>query len=108
MMKHTPGPWIVDNNADGRKGLTVRGGITVPGASGPVSICQVNKTLRDYDEYNANAVAIAATPDLIEALLDCITTPGALAERSHEYAMRRLETISRTAREALERAGVTP
>jgi hypothetical protein len=53
-----------------------------------------------------DAHLIASVPDLIEALRDCITTPGALAERSHEYALRRLDTITRTAREALEKAGV--
>jgi hypothetical protein len=38
---------------------------------------------------------------LSEALRECITTPGAIAERSHEYALRRLASITATASEAL-------
>ncbi len=45
--------------------------------------------------------AEASADKLAEALRDCVTTPGALAERSHEYAMRRLHTITETAQDAL-------
>jgi len=41
---------------------------------------------------------------LVEALEACITSPGAMAERSHEFAMKRLRAISDHARAALDRA----
>ncbi len=38
---------------------------------------------------------------LDEALRDCITSPGALAEKSHEYALRRIKTITEAATYAI-------
>ncbi len=57
-------------------------------------------------KHDASTVAIVAdlkahADKLAEALRDCVTSPGALAERSHEYALRRLDSITRTANEAL-------
>jgi len=46
----------------------------------------------------------AAAPAMLEALRDCVTLPGALAERSHEYALRRLQRITETALEAIAQA----
>lgn len=47
---------------------------------------------------------LLAAPELLEALRDCVTSPGALAEESHEYAMRRLRSITRTAQETIAKA----
>lgn len=51
-----------------------------------------------------DARLIAAAPELLEALGDCVTVPGALAERSHEFALRRLKSITETARAAIAKA----
>lgn len=61
---HTPGPWVV---LEGRNA-----------ADSPIqiesveryAICDV-RTFSGFDENEANARLIAASPDLLEALLDC-------------------------------------
>lgn len=54
-----------------------------------------NAAIAHMKELRAHAQRLA------DALTDCVTTPGALAERSHEYALRRLASITETARAAL-------
>ncbi len=55
----------------------------------------ISKIIAERDSLKTHADKLA------EALRDCVTTEGALAERSHEYALRRLASITATAREAL-------
>ncbi len=74
--------------------LTLKG-MTAPRTAGEAQHSQI-----DY-WHNTAKQAQAHADKLAEALRDCETTPGALAERSHEYALRRLASITATAREAL-------
>ena len=62
MSKHTPGPWIL-------KGLTVYN-------SNEIEICESNDFVRanadNTSEIEANARLIAAAPDMMDALKDCL------------------------------------
>lgn len=46
------------------------------------------------EEARAAVVAAHRAPDLLAALRECITEPGAHAERTHALALRRLRAIS--------------
>jgi hypothetical protein len=62
MSEHTPGPWVVDDNREGREGL-----VTVYGADGSAVTCTGDMedcTARDL----ADARLIAAAPDLLAAI----------------------------------------
>jgi hypothetical protein len=78
-------------------GLGLKAGATfIPSLDGfAISENDLANVIKERDEARTHADKLA------EALRDCITAPGALAERSHEYALRRLATITATAREAL-------
>ncbi len=104
----TPGPWEIWGNP-GEKDLSVG-----PVAGG-VAIAQIVTTTGEgffnEDTANraaANARAIAALPDLLAALEECITEdPGAACFNTGKKT-RRLEAITKIAREAIEKATVTP
>ncbi len=52
----------------------------------------------------ANARLIAAAPDLLAALRECLTMDGATAERSHTMALKRLRAINELASAAISKA----
>jgi hypothetical protein len=55
----------------------------------------------------AKGCAMTAEWDALRAALeDCITEPGAMAERSHEFALRRLAAITGQADAALSRSAL--
>ena len=56
--KHTPGPWVYEPSADGHSLIKAADGTT---------ICLM--ALGDIDDEERDARTIAATPDLIEALI---------------------------------------
>jgi hypothetical protein len=95
---HTPGPWIVSDNAldpentvlDGKRGKRV----------GRYQICVANGY--SSDEATANARLIASAPDLLAALQNLeATAPGDIdAETAEEY--RRF--VWRVARAAIAKA----
>ncbi len=90
--QHSPLPWTLhrlDDQWNGEKRWSA-------GVNGP-------RVYLTCEEENAQLIvrAVNHADKLAEALRDCETTPGALAERSHEYALRRLATITETARQAL-------
>ncbi len=83
--QHSPLPWV-HTHEDG----------CINDADGNLIASEIR-----YDEGKLIVCAVNHADKLAEALRDCETTPGALAERSHEYALRRLATITETARAAL-------
>jgi len=75
--KHTPGPWILDkeyNVKDRQDRMIVIGsgifGHDVKSAAFPASSGQF---VADDDGGESNAALIAAAPDLLEALKECLT-----------------------------------
>lgn len=89
----TPGPW----NSHRTAGHDIHGQSAVYVELDGKSIALV------YDG-DVNARLISAAPELFEALQECITEKGAIAERNHAYAMRRLEAISTIAVAAIQKA----
>src|SRR5687767_11509124 len=88
-MKHTPGPWTVEEfNADDLQSPARFNGPVVVYADAdcdihPVADCSCNHTCRESDEAQANARLIAAAPDLLEACkktLGYLTTRGAVPD----------------------------
>ncbi len=106
MSKHTPGPWEHDMQF-----------IVCPDSSGlhhdlyVAEIVQEDEEGRcvDEDQQDANARLIAAAPELLEALLECVTDDGAHcmtdeSRNSASIARRRLDEITRIARAAIAKA----
>jgi hypothetical protein len=93
--KHTPGPWI-------NQGSRV---VDLPGRQYAATICTLGTSTEIADPL-ANAQLIAAAPDLLEALQECITEEGAAClARDDAYQMRkRLYTINTLARVAIAKA----
>ena len=96
-MKHTPGPWSVEKGDPecGNYGWYVCHPDTVDEES---AICNLSV------EAEANARLIAAAPELLEALKECITDDGATGMRSIELARKRLAAINKLARAAIAKA----
>ena len=104
-MKHTPGPWQSnDYTADGR--LVLACAVWTRDSNTPIATTrfQIGKYAeKDRVIQHANARLIAAAPDLLAALQDCITDEGATARKSHARAMQRLAYISEIARAAIRK-----
>lgn len=66
MNKHTPGPWHVTTETDGRSRGYIRAGEPLDGAKMPPAVARV--CARTLSENEANARLIAAAPELLEAL----------------------------------------
>ena len=65
-IKHTPGPWVIDSDGDGKANAIVT---STHLASLDDDICEVYGGNKDDDDIRkANASLIAAAPDLLEAL----------------------------------------
>lgn len=99
---HTPGPWIINIR-------TVREGFCDPGIwihndSGTVVD---TGAIREHPLSEADRTLIAAAPELLEALRECITEDGArcLANTEHPgLLVRRIQAINAAARAAIARA----
>lgn len=63
---HTPGPWQADGFEINKEGLEPKGSATVWHVAG------TSYSLADPDTRRANARLIAAAPELLEALKDCL------------------------------------
>lgn len=101
---YTPGPWKISAK-DLRE--------VVNAAGLPVTFCPQHYTsaAATLEEAEANARLIAAAPELLEILEQCITEPGAacFAHDRKDYMIRRLNAISEMARAAIANAkGGTP
>lgn len=68
MAGHTPGPWYIEPT-----GERTCNGPTVSIDQSPLKIVARPDWHLDHEEYMANARLIAAAPDLLEALHDCLT-----------------------------------
>ena len=65
-IKHTPGPWVIDSDGDGKANAIVTSTHT---ASLDDDICEVyGGNMDDDDTRQANARLIVSSPDLLEAL----------------------------------------
>lgn len=104
--KHTPGPWHVGLGngegaifADEGRMRAETGGTTLY----PIATACVgwNKA-----EDAANARLIAAAPELLEALDDCITNENAtcIVQNDAAYMIRRLKAINQICRAAIAKA----
>lgn len=96
MGKHTPGPWRWDQGW----GAIVAGD---DGRGGCEELVTPVWREQDTPERLANAALIAAAPDLLEALRECITDDGACCMNTGQRD-RRLKAIDAIARAAIARA----
>lgn len=99
--KHTPGPWRV-----GDAGMTVFGP-KQPDGSLPKRIAEVGnpRAILTSDNTKANARLIAAAPELLEALRECITDDNANGmQPGLGPQVRRLKAINEIARAAIAKA----
>lgn len=94
MSKHTAGPWTF---------FEVPGGMGVSAECADVAHCRGFDSKRSVDEERANAVLIAAAPDLLAALQRMVTWGQAqkTADGSGYYSLLQ-------AREAISRAKGEP
>lgn len=97
--KHTSGPWKVYNNV-GRKGE-----IGVIAEAAPCVIASGFSEKYWPGIARANAELIAAAPEMLAALEECITDKGAYCMgRGIEDLKRRIEAINAIAQKAIAKA----
>lgn len=92
-MPHTPGSWKADRTRHGATEWFVRG--------------EDGNCLWDYGGFcdEPEARLIASAPDLLDALKECVTDPGAPAfDDDRDAAYRRLRAINEIARAAIAKA----
>lgn len=115
--KHTPGPWTVEDIfEDDDGGVEVVLGYDIPGEGSPIPIAHVFGVCEhgappDTDtEVAANARLIAAAPEMLEALRECVTLNGAFAFASQDFykAKQRIMAINKIANDAIARATEEP
>ncbi len=102
----TPGPWRVEIGQDANEGQIFVEGDAL--TTKKQHICKLGYSFdkNGHDQRLANARAIAALPNLIEALRECITDENAAGmQQGLGRQKRRLQAISAIAHEALEKAG---
>jgi hypothetical protein len=104
--QHTPGPWIVRQWGLPAGQMTVE--VVRGGLRSKVAILHPSHICEEHDgNIQANARLIAAAPDLLAALKECITDDGArcLAYGADTPTLRRrLAAINSVARAALAKA----
>ena len=97
--QHTPGPWSIEWDHQSNTPEFIRA--FVDGEMEDVAIVTPDTPV-------ANARLIAAAPDLLSALKECITEEGATcfvrSKSNPEYMDRRLNYISEIARSAIAKA----
>jgi len=105
MPQHTPGPWSFT------EGTTLDGvavwWIHQGDCSDPeYRVCKVPRTRIRKELEIANAQLIAAAPDLLAALEDCITddNAGCIVRNDVAYMIRRFKAINEIARAAINKA----
>lgn len=67
-IKHTPGPWVYNEERDSRSDGYIRAGEPIAGAQKGISVARANHASRGVAEMRANARLITAAPELLEAL----------------------------------------
>lgn len=104
MSKHTPGPWKMRNRTGNHDWNNWR--IAAEDGPGRVGgICRLDESLTG-EESEANARLIAAAPELLEALDDCITNENAtcIVQNDVAYMIRRFKAINQICRAAIAKA----
>ena len=107
MSKHTPGPWRVEDwqyPATGREHVpTVQTDTDAIAEALPLW----HDTEDREAERLANARLIAAAPELLEALQECVTDENAacIVQNDVAYMIRRFKAINDIARAAIAEAG---
>lgn len=94
--KLTPLPWRLDNPYRPDRGIAWRDIVSDHAEFSP---CYVGEACGEDAKFILRACNNHER--LVETLANCITEPGAMAERSHECALRRLAFIAAQARAAL-------
>lgn len=115
-VKHTPGPWKVHKQHHRMRVVMQKGEPGQPGYAFRHITSDWHESKSGakrgetpsyhgwYEIDEANARLIAAAPELLETLRECITEYGALAFRNAEFAHNRLNAISDAARAAIAKA----
>ena len=95
MTKHTDGPWNVSKIGNNYDQYMIY-------AEDDQAGCNIATGING----EANAYLIAAAPDMLEALKECVTQEGAccFARDSKEYMKRRLNAITEMAEAAINKA----
>lgn len=89
-MNHTPGPWKFDKSCDGFRTVS----------NGSLTICTVGETDL-FPQVENDALLIAAAPELLEALQNCIEwldrTGESVSEggKEYEYVTKAREAITK-------------
>ena len=83
---HTPGPWTIQEQADGHLGIYQTHALVA--------------TIRHKPEESANARLIAAAPDLLAALEACLP----IVDAHRRYALGEGDVTAMTARATIARA----
>jgi hypothetical protein len=100
MDKHTPGPWRIERYSD----TVTRDGDRIRASNNLIVVNEVwGASLAECD---ANYRLVAAAPDLLQALIDCITDDGAhcMGTNDPEKLKARIIAINSTALVALTKA----
>lgn len=97
---HTPGPWETEATDD--HGSAVR---VMDEGEATVALCYQNPC-DDAGTAEVNARLIAAAPELLAALEECITDENAncIVTNDVAYTIRRFKAINKIARAAIARA----
>ena len=112
MSKHTPGPWHSTGKVwSGNQPAGIFSGRQTEGG-GWVDSKQVwppyacDPQSEDYQRHVADLRLIAAAPDLLQALWDCMTKEGAVARKDADpqKLVRRLNAIDDICRAAIAKA----
>ena len=111
--KFTPGPWFVTTDVTATGPVVQAADGAHVAVCAPVTIYAGNVCIQTTQEHAANnALLISAAPDVLEALRECITDPGAVCfvrrDMHPEYMDRRLNYISDLARAAIAKATGSP
>lgn len=116
-VKHTPGPWQVSHSGYANAPFVIFAGTRKPNYESHFPLSGVNAIAEifhdeseQHDEQAANARLIAAAPEMLEALEDCLSLIEFYAERemnapaNHQEAVRETRESLRKYRAAIKKA----
>lgn len=107
----TASPWHAgQGNGEGCIFMTGEGRMRLePGGTALYPIATVHDFEGERDDNIAFIVkACNCHEELVNALRDCVTKPGALAYANHVYALRRLKAINEIVQTAIAKAAQEP
>ncbi len=102
-MKHSPGPWQIDDNAII---ANIDGGYGDDGSQIRFdTICQMqDEYLEQLDNWKANALLVASAPEMLEALEACVLTMQAIRKYANDSFIDRDEKRLQKAIEVIKKA----